>query len=126
MEMTERAVVERFMAALAARDGAAALALYSPDARFEAHVPGWDPVVEGPEAIGDLLQGFFLDRDGFRVTRSEVVADGRAAALNFDLAWRAADDGTPCRCFQSHAFTIAGGRIRHQRMYCAGVRRDVE
>jgi limonene-1,2-epoxide hydrolase len=122
MDTTGRAVAERFIQALAQRDGAAATTLYAPDARFEAHVPGWDPIVEGPEAIGDLLHGFFLARDGFRVARSEILADGPAAALTCDLEWRAADDGAPCRCFQSHTFQIAAGRIRLQRMYCAGVR----
>src|SRR5690349_1894605 len=59
MATTERAVIERFVAALAARDRAAATALYAPDALFEAHVPGWDPIVEGPAEIGELLDDFF-------------------------------------------------------------------
>jgi ketosteroid isomerase-like protein len=122
MATTERAVVERFVAALAARDREAAIALYTPDALFEAHVPGWDPVVEGPGEIGELLEDFFIGRDDFRVNRSEIVADGPMAALNFDLQWRAAEDGAPCLCFQSHAFALADGRIQLHRMYCAGVR----
>ena len=128
MATAEHDVVERFVAALAARDGAAATALYAPEARFEVHVPDWDPVVEGPAEIGELLQGFFIGRDGFRVARSEILAEGPAAALNFDLEWRAADDGAPCLCFQSHAFTIAAGQIQQHRMYCAGVRvfRDLD
>lgn len=123
-----QAVVEQFVAALAARDHAAATTLYAPEARFEVHVPDWDPIVEGPEAIGELLQGFFTRRDDFRIARSEILAEGSAAALNFDLEWRAADDGAPCLCFQSHAFTIIAGQIRLHRMYCAGVRvfRDLE
>jgi ketosteroid isomerase-like protein len=122
MATTERTVVERFVAALAARDRAAAMTLYAPEAHFEAHVPDWDPIAEGPAAIGELLQGFFIGRDGFRVARSEILAEGPAAALNFDLEWCAADDGAPCLCFQSHAFTIAAGQIQRHRMYCAGVR----
>lgn len=122
MATTERAVVEQFVAALAARDRWAAMALYTPDALFEAHVPGWDPVVEGPDEIGELLDGFFIERDDFRVSRSEIVADGPMAALNFDLQWRAAEDGAPCLCFQSHAFAVEAGQIRLHRMYCAGVR----
>jgi hypothetical protein len=122
MATMERAVVERFVAALAARDRGAATTLYTPDAQFEAHVPGWDPVVEGPAEIGDLLQDFFIGRDGFRVIRSEIVAEGPMAALNCDLQWRAAEDGAPCLCFQSHAFAVEAGQIRLHRMYCAGVR----
>jgi ketosteroid isomerase-like protein len=122
MATTERAVVERFVAALARRDRAAATALYAPDAVFEAHVPGGDPVVEGHAEIGELLEDFFIGRDGFRVERSEIVAEGQTAALNFDLRWRADGDGAPCLCFQSHAFAVADGQIRLHRMYCAGVR----
>ncbi len=122
MVTSERTVVERFVAALAARDREAATALYAPDALFEAHVPGWDPIVEGPMEIGELLEDFFIGRDGFRVGRSEIVADGPMAALNFDLEWRAAGDGAPCLCFQGHAFALADGRIRLHRMYCPGVR----
>ena len=122
MATTHRAVIERFVAALVARDRAAATALYAPDAQFEAHVPGWDPVVEGPGEIGILLDDFFIGRDDFRVSRSEILAEGQMAALNFDLEWRAAEDGAPCFCFQSHAFALADGQIRLHRMYCAGVR----
>src|SRR5688572_22247074 len=122
MATTERAVVERFVAALASRDRAAATALYASDAQFEVHVPGWDPVVEGPGEIGDLLDDFFIGRDGFKVNRSEILAEGQTAALNFDLQWRAAEDGAPCLCFQSHAFALADGQIHLHRMYCAGVR----
>ena len=122
MATTERAVVERFVAALVVRDRAAATALYAPDAQFEAHVPGWDPVVEGPSEIGDLLDDFFIGRDGFRVDRSEILAEGQLASLNFDLQWRSAEDGAPCLSFQSHAFALRDGQIRLHRMYCAGVR----
>jgi hypothetical protein len=122
MAAAERAVVERFVAALAARDRAAATALYASDAQFEVHVPGWDPVVEGRGEIGDLLDDFFIGRDDFKVNRSEILAEGQAAALNFDLQWRAAEDSAPCLSFQSHAFALADGQIRLHRMYCAGVR----
>src|SRR3954454_12986818 len=128
MAATGRDVVEQFVAALAARDRAAATALYATEACFEVHVPDWDPVVEGPAEIGELLEGFFIGRDGFRVARSEILAEGPAAALNFDLEWRASGDGAPCLCFQSHAFAIAAGQIQLHRMYCAGVRvfRDLD
>lgn len=122
MATDERAVVERFVRALAARDGAAAAALYAPDARFEAHVPGWDPTVVGPTEIAELLDGFFLAREGFQVTRSDILTDGPAAALTFDLAWDADTPDAICRCFQSHTFAIEAGQIRAQRMYCAGIR----
>jgi limonene-1,2-epoxide hydrolase len=122
MATSERAVVERFVAALAARDREAATALYAPGAQFEVHVPGWDTVVEDPAEIGDLLDHFFIGRAGFRVDRSEIVAEGALAALNFDLQWRAGEEGAPCRSFQSHAFALADGQIRVHRMYCAGVR----
>ena len=115
-------VTEQFVAALAARDRAAATSLYAPEARFEAHVPGWDPTVEGPAVIGELLQDFFIGRDDFRVTRSEIITEGASAALNFDLAWRTAEHDASCRCFQSHTFAIEAGKIRLHRMYCAGVR----
>jgi ketosteroid isomerase-like protein len=115
-------VTDEFVAALAARDRAAVMRLYAPEARFEAHVPGGDPAVVGPGEIGELLQGFFIGRDDFRVIRSEVLAEGGAAALNFDLTWRTPDDDASCLCFQSHTFAIEAGKIRLQRMYCAGVR----
>ena len=115
-------VTERFVAALAARDRAAATRLYAPEARFEAHVPGWDPTVVGPVVIGELLQDFFIGRDDFRVTRSEILTEGASAALNFDLTWRTPDDDASCLCFQSHTFAIEAGKIRLHRMYCAGVR----
>ena len=115
-------VTDQFVAALAARDRAAVTRLYTPEARFEAHVPGWDPAVVGPGEIGELLQDFFIGRDDFRVIRSEVLTAGGAAALNFDLTWRTPDDDASCLCFQSHTFAIEAGKIRLHRMYCAGVR----
>ena len=117
-----QAVAEQFVAALVARDRPAATGLYAPEARFEAHVPGWDPTAVGPGVIGELLQDFFIGRDDFRVIRSEILTDGAAAALNFDLTWRTPDDDASCLCFQSHTFAIEAGKIRLQRMYCAGVR----
>ncbi|GEM_PF-6694700 len=115
-------VPERFVAALKERDLRAAMALYVPDARFEAHVPGWDVLVDQPAEIGALLDDFLIGRDAFRVLRYQIVREGETAALRCDLQWRDAEDGAPCRCYQSHFFDLAGEQICFHTMYCAGVR----
>lgn len=122
MQATSNMVVERFVAALTARDLGAAMALYTPDARFEAHVPGWDVVVDEPSDVSNLLEDFLIGRDGFRMLHYRVIGEEGAAALRCDLQWRDAEDGAPCLCFQSHFFELAGERIRYHHMYCAGVR----
>jgi len=122
MDASGSAVVERFVRALAGRDLGATLALYAPDALFEVHVPGWDALVEEPAEIGELLQDFFIGREGFRVSQHQILGEGRTAAQRVNLEWRDAEDGAPCVCFQSHFFETEEGAVHLHRMYCAGVR----
>jgi hypothetical protein len=122
MPTTGDLVMEQFVAAIAARDLQATMALYTPDARFEAHVPGWDVTVDEPRDVSALLDDFLIGRDGFRVQRYRVIGEEDSAALRCDLEWRDADDGAPCQCFQAHFFELEGRSIRFHHMYCAGVR----
>jgi len=122
MQATTNLVAERFVAAIAARDLGAAMALYAPEATFEAHVPGWDVSVDEPADVSGLLDDFLIGRDGFRVLRYRVIGEEGAAALRCDLQWHDEEDGAPCLCYQSHFFEVAGDRIRYHHMYCAGVR----
>jgi ketosteroid isomerase-like protein len=117
-----RVTIERFVEALAARDLAAALALYEPEAVWEVHVPGGDGYQQGIEEIADLLDPWFTGRDGFEVARYRVVDQSDTVALQWELHWRDKEDGAPCISHQSHFFEVQDGRIHRHWLYCSGVR----
>jgi limonene-1,2-epoxide hydrolase len=119
---SEGAVVEQFVAALRQRDLARALALYSPTARWEVHVPSGDGLQQGVEEIAALLDPWFTGRDGFAVARYRIAGDGPVQALQWELHWRDAAGGAPCVSHQSHFFEVRGGRIEQHWLYCSGVR----
>jgi len=118
----ERAIVERFVHALAARDQQAALGLYEPDAEWEVHVPGGDGLQRGVGQIGELLRPWFTGRDGFDIAEYQLVGQGTMVALRWELHWRDELEGAPCISHQSHFFDVRGGRIHRHWLYCSGVR----
>jgi ketosteroid isomerase-like protein len=84
-----RAVIERFVDRIAAQDLDGVVALYGPDALWEVHVPGWDGVANHPAALYELHHGYFVqNRDAFSVDGYQLLADGDAIALRWDLSWR--------------------------------------
>lgn len=117
-----RAAVERYVAALAARDLTAAMEIYAPDAIWEVHVPGDDGLQEGPAEIAALLELWFTGRDGFTVARHRLVEQDDILALQWQLAWRDEADGAPCTSHQSHFFAVRDGLIQQHWLYCSGVR----
>src|SRR5436309_2267708 len=119
---SERATVERFVRALAARDQEGALALYEPQAEWEVHVPGGDGVQQGVGEIGELLRPWFTGRDGFEVAQYQLVDQDGTVALRWELHWRDELDGAPCVSHQSHFFDVRQTRIHRHWLYCSGVR----
>jgi hypothetical protein len=117
-----RATVERFVEALGARDLAAAMALYDPEATWEVHVPGGDGLQEGVAEIAALMDPWFTGRDGFAIERWRLIGDGPVIALQWELHWRDAADGAPCISHQSHVFEVRDGLIQRHWLYCSGVR----
>lgn len=118
-----RDVIERYVELTAAQDLSGIVALYAPDARWDVHVPGWDTTADRPAAIEELQYDLFVhNRDAFAVDDYQLLADGDAVALRWDLSWRDRQDGARCLCFQSHFFRVRDGRIHRHQMYCAGVR----
>jgi ketosteroid isomerase-like protein len=116
-----RATIERLIEALAAQNLDAALALFAPDAIWEAHVPGWDTVMQGRDEIAERLIPWFITRDGYEIVGYQVAGEADTVALRWEQHWRDAHDGAPCVCHQSHFFTVRAGHITRQWMYCAGV-----
>jgi ketosteroid isomerase-like protein len=114
--------VEQFVEALRRRDLAAVLALYAPDATWEVHVPGGDGLQHGPAEIADLMDPWFTGRAGFTIARHRLVSADSTWALQWELHWLDAVDGTPCTCHQSHFFEVRDGLIARHWLYCAGVR----
>jgi ketosteroid isomerase-like protein len=120
---TPREVIECFVRLMAAGDIEAIVALYAPNACWDAHVPGWDTTAGQPAEFRRLHEDFFVaGRDDFSVDGYQIVAEGDSVALRWDLSWRDRDDGAHCVSFQSHFFTLHAGRIGRHEMYCAGVR----
>ena len=119
-----RATIERLIETLAAQDLDATLALFAPDALWEAHVPGWDTQMRGREEIAERLIPWFIARDDYEIAGYQLAGEGETVALRWEQHWRDAHDGAPCICHQSHFFTVHDGQITRQWMYCAGVNVD--
>jgi ketosteroid isomerase-like protein len=118
-----RDLIGRYVELIAAQDLDGVVGLYAPDAHWEVHVPGWDTTADHSAAIEDFQYRFFVhNRDAFAVDGHQLVADGDAVALRWDLSWRDRQGGAHCVSFQSHFFQIRNGLIHRHQMYCAGVR----
>ncbi len=118
---SEKDAVARFVRLMVDQDLDGVVALYGPGSTWEVHVPGWDTVLSDPAEMLPLHRDFF-GRDHFSVDEHQILGDGGAVALRWNLSWIDRDDGAACTSFQSHFFEIRGSSIHRHRMYCSGVR----
>ena len=109
-----RATSERLIEALAAQDRDATLALFAPDAVWEAQVPGWDLVMQGRDELIERLLPWFITRAGYEIVGYQLAGEGDTVALRWEQHWRDSHDGAPCVCHQSHFFTVHDGQITRE------------
>jgi hypothetical protein len=90
--------------------------IYASQAVLDATVPHWRFESHGPGAIAQQLSGWYADPGQlFDLSRTELPA---GEVVRFSLAWT--ENGNPMSVHQVHIFTVHGGQITQQDVWCGG------
>lgn len=112
-------LAERYRTAVEHTDLDVLRSLYHPDVLLDAHVPNWRFQVTGVTEVARFTGAALPTPGRFAAFTAEPTADGD---LVVQFEWRqrtAGGDGARAR--QLHVLRLAGGRIREQVLFCAGV-----
>lgn len=110
------ALVDRFLAAVAAGRPARLAELYADDATVDATVPGWRSTATGRAAIANLYVRWFADPATFE--ELDRLPTSRGVVLTYLLAWE--EFGVPHAAHHCHVLTIEAGRIVADKVFCGG------
>lgn len=122
-EPAERDFGHRFVAALAARDAAALLAMFGSEVDFQALTPGrtWQARTAA-EVVGDVLLGAWFGADD-TVERAEWVETGLVGGrLRLGYRLQVVNPAGRYIVEQQAFLDLTGGRISWLRMLCSGFR----
>jgi ketosteroid isomerase-like protein len=114
---------DRFVAALAAKDGATLLAMFADEVDFRGLTPGrsWEART-GTEAVDDVILGKWFEPSD-TIERVETVETGMVVdrhSLRYRL--RLSNDGGRFVVEQHAFYDIADGRVTWMRVLCSGFR----
>ena len=79
-------VVDRFLAAVAARDWDEVAACFAPEARLRMQSPGPLRDEQGPEAIAERYRAWFGDLDGFKLRDRDRATIGDRTRVHYAVA----------------------------------------
>lgn len=113
-------LVERFNAALNARDLDALLACLTDDTVFENTEPAPDGTrYEGRAAVSAFWQAFFAGSSQSHIEAEELFASGERVVMRWRYAWVDAS-GVPGHIRGVDVYRLRGGRIAEKLSYVKG------
>jgi hypothetical protein len=119
--VVDRAVVEKLLDAIGARDRAQIAACFASDAKLRALTPHQVRELDGPEAIAGQY-GFWLDSlESFVLVSGDVTAIADRARLRYRFRGRDPAKGWQENEHTAYA-TVENGRVAALNLTCAGFR----
>jgi ketosteroid isomerase-like protein len=116
----QKRVIERFYAAMNARDIDAILAHYAPGARLDVLAPGRFGGEQSPSR--EALETFYSTFPEIEFTIDAMTAEGQRVAVEVRSRGRLADGSPYANCYHN-LFVVDAGRISTFREYPTGVER---
>jgi hypothetical protein len=116
--------VQRFLDGIQTADWAGFEAYYTPEALYDATVPGWHCQYEGPERIVRELSEEWTGRNTWQIVEMHVQPFADGVVLDFAIrGWRPRGEHWPggeVYCRLANIFRLEDGRIAEHRYYCSG------
>ena len=119
--MSTAPVAQRFLAAVASRDGAALRSCFAPDASFRALTPAALRTMTGPGEAAERYDAWFGNLEGFEVLDADVTAIADRVRIRYLVRGRHPEHGWWLNEHTAYA-RIADDRITHLSLTCSGFR----
>jgi ketosteroid isomerase-like protein len=116
--------IQKFLEGLQTGDWTGIEQYLTPDAIYDATVPGWRYQYRGAERIARELREDWTGRNTWRIVELHVTPTRDGVVVDFEARGRrpqgaALREGEVCARL-ANIFRLEGGRIAEHRFYCAG------
>lgn len=118
------AAIQRFLEGIETGNWDGVEVFYTPNALYDASVPGWRYQYEGAARIAQEMRLEWTGKHTWRIVEQHLVSTAEQVVVDFEARGRCPGDEhhTPHEeaCRIANIFRLEGDRIAEHRFYCCG------